>query len=415
LLLTAATELTISTGAITVTQMVHTVDTEGDAADDDLDTINGGTTVGLIVIRPAHTDRTVVVKDGTGNIELLGGTDITLDDITDHVMLFWDTTNSKWVDIGGGVGGAAGAHAILDGSTHNDSVANAVTRGSIIYGNSTPKWDELVLGAAGTVLRSDGTDLAFGSGKALSDADGDTLIQVEEGADEDIIRMDVGGAGGDNVFVMDGTGTLTLAKQSGACAQMTGTQLCATTELSYAYLDNEVFDNQNEWNETNGSGTAEAGTSGTTLHDDGVFAGAVAGMYVHNTTDDTYAIIASVTSDDEVELDESIFAVGETFLWYASKFTVATAGKYLLIGCIYWDSTVADKFYDARIHVNNLVKTFQRMNTGIAGSDGDLGEFCAIVLDLSANDYVSLYGYHGAGVDAGMKPTLTSLTCWRVG
>ncbi|GAJ19289.1 unnamed protein product, partial [marine sediment metagenome] len=102
LLFKAATELTMDTnGAITVTQMVHTVDTFEDAASDDLVTINGGTTVGLIIIRPAHTDRTVVVKDGGGNIELQGGADITLDDITDHVMLFWDTTNSKWVDFGG--------------------------------------------------------------------------------------------------------------------------------------------------------------------------------------------------------------------------------------------------------------------------------------------------------------------------
>jgi hypothetical protein len=39
----AATELTIATGAITVTQSQHTVDTEADAASDDLDTISGGT------------------------------------------------------------------------------------------------------------------------------------------------------------------------------------------------------------------------------------------------------------------------------------------------------------------------------------------------------------------------------------
>jgi hypothetical protein len=57
--------------------------------------------------------------------------------------------------------GAGAAHAILDGSTHNDSVADTVTRGSLIYANSTPKWDELVLGAEGTYPRSDGTDLAY--------------------------------------------------------------------------------------------------------------------------------------------------------------------------------------------------------------------------------------------------------------
>lgn len=56
---------------------------------------------------------------------------------------------------------AGSSHAILDGSTHSDSVADAVTRGSIIYGNSTPKWDELVLGTNTKFLMSDGTDLAY--------------------------------------------------------------------------------------------------------------------------------------------------------------------------------------------------------------------------------------------------------------
>lgn len=57
--------------------------------------------------------------------------------------------------------GLGAAHAILDGSVHSDSVADAVTQGSIIYGNGTPKWDELVIGAVDTFLGSDGTDLSY--------------------------------------------------------------------------------------------------------------------------------------------------------------------------------------------------------------------------------------------------------------
>jgi hypothetical protein len=68
---------------------------------------------------------------------------------------------------GGGGGGAA--HAILS-ATHTDSVGNAVTRGSLIYGNATPAWDELVLGAVRTVLRSDGTDAAWSTGDLDSNA-----------------------------------------------------------------------------------------------------------------------------------------------------------------------------------------------------------------------------------------------------
>lgn len=58
---------------------------------------------------------------------------------------------------------AAAAHAILDGSTHSDSVAAAVSRGSLIYGNATPAWAELTIGADNTVLISNGTDVSWSS------------------------------------------------------------------------------------------------------------------------------------------------------------------------------------------------------------------------------------------------------------
>ena len=55
---------------------------------------------------------------------------------------------------------SAGAHAVL-GAQHSDTAASAVTRGDIIVGNATPAWDDLALGGAGTILRSDGTDLVY--------------------------------------------------------------------------------------------------------------------------------------------------------------------------------------------------------------------------------------------------------------
>ncbi len=66
--------------------------------------------------------------------------------------------------------GGAGAHALLDGATHSDSVADAVTRGSLIIGNSTPKWDELVIGAANKYLRTDGTDPSWQGLNIVDDA-----------------------------------------------------------------------------------------------------------------------------------------------------------------------------------------------------------------------------------------------------
>lgn len=100
MIIPAATELTIATGVIVPIAMHHTVDTESDAASDDLDTITAPTTFpifNMLIIRPADDARSIVVKHNTGNIVLSGGADITLDDITDHLLLFYDGT--QWVNL----------------------------------------------------------------------------------------------------------------------------------------------------------------------------------------------------------------------------------------------------------------------------------------------------------------------------
>jgi hypothetical protein len=53
------------------------------------------------------------------------------------------------------------AHALLDGTVDNDTLAAAPARGAVIVGNATPKWARVTVGGAKTVLRSDGTDTAF--------------------------------------------------------------------------------------------------------------------------------------------------------------------------------------------------------------------------------------------------------------
>lgn len=83
--------LTIASGAITKTKSIHTVDTEAAAATDDLDTINGGADGDLLVLRAANSARTVVCKDGTGNLKLAG--DFSLDNTEDTITLLFDGTN----------------------------------------------------------------------------------------------------------------------------------------------------------------------------------------------------------------------------------------------------------------------------------------------------------------------------------
>ena len=95
LILGSGGTLTIASGAITVTHANHIVDTEGSAASDDLDTINGGATGDILILHSTTYKRVVTLKDGTGNLRLAG--DFALGDNTDSIMLmYW---NSNWNEI----------------------------------------------------------------------------------------------------------------------------------------------------------------------------------------------------------------------------------------------------------------------------------------------------------------------------
>jgi len=79
------TELTIASGAITITKSFHQLDTEANAATDDLETINGGSDGSILVMKPVDTTRTIVLKDNTGNLRLVG--DCILDSVQDTITL----------------------------------------------------------------------------------------------------------------------------------------------------------------------------------------------------------------------------------------------------------------------------------------------------------------------------------------
>jgi hypothetical protein len=88
------TELTISSGVVTVTGAFHRVDTEGDAAGDDLDTIAGATLGDRVVIMSVTSSRQTTLKDGT-NLRLAG--DFTLTSSVDTIELLY--LGTVWVEL----------------------------------------------------------------------------------------------------------------------------------------------------------------------------------------------------------------------------------------------------------------------------------------------------------------------------
>lgn len=101
---TIGAELTIASGIITVGSSYIRVDTEADAASDDLDTISGGSNGDRLVLRASDSGRSVVVKDNTGNIQCAG--DCTLDNIQDTIELIYDAAQAAWLEIGRSDNGA---------------------------------------------------------------------------------------------------------------------------------------------------------------------------------------------------------------------------------------------------------------------------------------------------------------------
>lgn len=90
-------EQTIVSGVITAPDTYFNIDTEADAASDDLDTINGFAVGRLLVIRANNASRTVVVKHGTGNIQLAGGVDFNLDTFNTNLVLLG--TGIGWIEL----------------------------------------------------------------------------------------------------------------------------------------------------------------------------------------------------------------------------------------------------------------------------------------------------------------------------
>jgi hypothetical protein len=97
LIIPSTSELTIATGAITATASRHTVDTEDNAASDDLDTINGGTDGQILILQAADTSHTVIAKDGTGNLAL--ASEHSINNTEDVLVLMYNSTLSKWVEL----------------------------------------------------------------------------------------------------------------------------------------------------------------------------------------------------------------------------------------------------------------------------------------------------------------------------
>lgn len=101
---------------------------------------------------------------------------------------------------------ALGNHALLS-ATHTDTTASTVARGDIIVGTgASATWDNLALGAAGKILRSDGTDLVYSTLTMPDTAAVSTILYAS--ATNTIAALATANSG---VLVTSGTGVPSIA------------------------------------------------------------------------------------------------------------------------------------------------------------------------------------------------------------
>jgi hypothetical protein len=127
----AMSELTIAAGSITPTTLLHSVDTELDAASDDLDAIGQSNLPAgsLLFIRNDTDGRAVVVKHGivgAGQVLLADGQDLTLDSTAKGLLLRREGTT--WAEVGRFLGGASFAAKQATVESFTDATVRALTR-----------------------------------------------------------------------------------------------------------------------------------------------------------------------------------------------------------------------------------------------------------------------------------------------
>ncbi len=88
-----ATELTVASGVVVQTQSIHTLDTQADAATDDLDTITIVADSSFLTVRLEDNARVVTLKHGTGNLNLPAAADVIMTANTLYILMY---DGSNW-------------------------------------------------------------------------------------------------------------------------------------------------------------------------------------------------------------------------------------------------------------------------------------------------------------------------------
>jgi len=139
-----------------------------------------------------------IVPNGTGNVTLQTDT-VQLGSSAENVTVTTNSTGDLTLNTNSGTN--SGSIVIADGVNNNITLTPNGSGNVVLDNHTWPAAD----GSASQVLQTNGSGvLSFTtiSSAAITDADGNTKIQVEEGSNDDTIRFDV--AGTEQIVLVDG-------------------------------------------------------------------------------------------------------------------------------------------------------------------------------------------------------------------
>lgn len=224
----ASTELTIATGAVTLTggNNLFSIDTEANAASDDLDTISldaSGRTGRLIILRMDTAGRVPTVKHLTGNVHLTGG-DWVPASINEYLVLLrngstWyelartGTSSSTWTPALSSSGGGS--------ATYTTQTGRYVKTGRLVQCHLTLTINTDSLTAGNLSL----TGLPFTA--AASDAGGGSAVLISAALSTSVIAI--------HAVVDDAATTAALYKVTAAATTQSTRLLAADVQNSSSF------------------------------------------------------------------------------------------------------------------------------------------------------------------------------------
>ena len=131
---------------------------------------------------------------------------------------------------------------------------------------------------------------------------------------------------------------------------------------------------------TLGSGATQSGFGGTNTPI--IFAKATSATSMSNGT------ATKITLDNEVIDTDSVFS--------SSRFTVTSAGKYLIVGVLSVNLTSSTGNLNSFIYKNGS-QTSYGIGKSNEASANSVSSVTSIILDLAVDDYIELYGSHNNG------------------